>query len=922
MKSLHFAIAVLSFALLSCSTPAEKAAEALAWRIVPDYAKRIEFKEVAEGEDFYEISTKDGGIIIKGNSANSLAAGLGRYLDEAGIDVSWYASAQVECPEEMPLPERIITSKALVPQRFFLNYCTFGYTMAWWQWEEWERLIDWMALHGINLPLAITGQEAVWQSVWKKYGLTDDEIRSYFTGPAHLPWHRMCNIDGVDGPLPQGWIDSQAKLQKQIVRRERQLGMKPVLPAFGGHVPARIKELYPDAKITDVSLWGGFPEENRCHFLSPEDPLYKQIQKDFISKQTKLFGTDHIYGFDLFNEVEAPSWDPETLAGIGRNAYESVAQADSEAQWLQMGWMFYNDRRHWTPENVEAYLSAVPKGKVTILDYYTEHTPIWTVTEKFYGQPYIFCYLGNFGGNTRLAGPFRKMSERITDALENGNAGGIGCTLEGFGINRWMFEYTLSRAWDTGVSDDDYLQSLDRRHHSPDGFWKNMADSIYLRGSFSEGPLICDRPCPEKWSSWRVINSTPYKPEVLERAFHTLVEHGGNSRIYRADIAEIGCQVLGNRFLALRDRFTEECRSGSVEKATETASEMRDILSRADALASTHPEMRLDKWLSSAERFGESPEERAYYRHNALHLITTWGYSERLNDYANRLWGGLVKEYYAPRWELFFERMLSAAAEKRPFDQKAFNQECWELEQRLLEEIPCNEKSETTLLTYNVGAFGKYRDSLQDIAQFIREQGASYVALQELDSCNRRHNVFQLSLLADALGYNGHFARAFPFAGGAYGNGVVSAGPVLKSFTVPLPQFEGSEPRSIAVVETEDMVFASTHLDFKTSSKEQAAVVNEWFSTNYSGYDKPVILCGDMNSLPGSDTIRELEKCWTRLSGTEPTYSTENPHGCIDYILHLKGSKPVEVVSAGVIDTGVSDLSDHLPVKVTLEEKD
>lgn len=75
----------------------------------------------------------------------------------------------------------------------------------------------------------------------------------------------------------------------------------------------------------------------------------------------------------VFQEIS--SWDPETLAGIGRNAYESVAQADSEAQWLQMGWMFYNDRRHWTPENVEAYLSAVPKGKVTILDYYTEHTP-------------------------------------------------------------------------------------------------------------------------------------------------------------------------------------------------------------------------------------------------------------------------------------------------------------------------------------------------------------------------------------------------------------------------------------------------------------------------------------------------------------------------------------------------------------------
>lgn len=29
------------------------------------------------------------------------------------------------------------------------------------------REIDWMALQGINLPLAFTGQEAIWQKVFK-----------------------------------------------------------------------------------------------------------------------------------------------------------------------------------------------------------------------------------------------------------------------------------------------------------------------------------------------------------------------------------------------------------------------------------------------------------------------------------------------------------------------------------------------------------------------------------------------------------------------------------------------------------------------------------------------------------------------------------------------------------------------------------
>ena len=75
--------------------------------------------------------------------------------------------------------------------------------MTWWKWSDWEHFIDWMALNGINMPLAITGQEAIWYKVWSKLGLTDEEIRGYFTGPAHLPWHRMCNLDGWQKPPTQ-----------------------------------------------------------------------------------------------------------------------------------------------------------------------------------------------------------------------------------------------------------------------------------------------------------------------------------------------------------------------------------------------------------------------------------------------------------------------------------------------------------------------------------------------------------------------------------------------------------------------------------------------------------------------------------------------------------------------------------------------
>ena len=40
-------------------------------------------------------------------------------------------------------------------------------SFAWWDWKRWEKEIDWMALQGINLPLAFTGQEAIWQKVFQ-----------------------------------------------------------------------------------------------------------------------------------------------------------------------------------------------------------------------------------------------------------------------------------------------------------------------------------------------------------------------------------------------------------------------------------------------------------------------------------------------------------------------------------------------------------------------------------------------------------------------------------------------------------------------------------------------------------------------------------------------------------------------------------
>ena len=228
-----------------------------------------------------------------------------------------------------------------------------------------------------------------------------------------------------------------------------------------------------------------------------------------------------------------------------------------------------------------------------------------------------------------------------------------------------------------------------------------------------------------------------------------------------------------------------------------------------------------------------------------------------------------------------------------------------------------------TLVSYNVGVFSKYVDNtVPQVADVIRGADATLVALNELDSCNRRHATFQLKELSDELGgWDYQFASAFPFADGAYGNGIVSRDRVISRYRVHLPKSDGSEPRSVAVVETDRCVFASVHLDYvgERSQIDQVNALNDWFKAVYTGTKKPVFLCGDFNAQPDSETIRLMRESWTQLSGTDFTYSTTNPHECIDYVFSWKEAAPVEVLSSEVLTAGTETLSDHFPVKVVVK---
>ena len=676
MKRIFYLFATAIISLVAHADADVDQATALAYRLSPRLAQKVEFVKInplQKGQDIYSLTGADNKVVIGGNNANSMAVGLNRYLTHyCHTTVSWYSDIDVDLPAALPNVDRDEQVSARVPQRFFLNYCTYGYTMTFWGWKEWERLIDWMALNGINLPLNITGQEAVWQKVWMKMGMTADETRNYFTGPSYLPWHRMANIDHWCGPLPQEWLDGQVELQQKILERERALNMRPVLPAFAGHVPARLRELFPDADIKQLSPWQEFPEDCLTYFLNSEDPLFAKIQKSFIEEQTALFGTDHIYGFDPFNEVDPPVWDPAYIGRVTKHMYNSLRAVDKKAEWLLMAWFFFYNK-NWTAERVKAMMNAVPKGKLTLLDYHCDNTEVWRMRDGFSGQNFLWCYLGNFGGNTVVQGNPKESKARLETALAEAgkNLRGVGSTLEGLDVQQACYEAIFDHVWTTGDSEQDVINNIADRHagavndHARKA-WEILYNDALKNPGGNRGELMNIQP---KMNFAHHYTKFDAHDDALLAAWRELLQQDSVvTDAMKIDIITIGRQLLDGIFKTEKKAFDDAFGKRDRNAMTAHATLMKELLRDADKLNSYQEYCTLEKWVDLARSLGMAEDVKNYYQMNATRLITTWG--GNINDYANRNLNGLISDYYTKRWDTYLDEAFTALNNGTGWDDK------------------------------------------------------------------------------------------------------------------------------------------------------------------------------------------------------------------------------------------------------------
>ncbi|CAN6300862.1 unnamed protein product [Urochloa humidicola] len=719
------------------ASPAEQevAAAGVLRRLLPSHARSFSFQIDSKGSvcgesSCFRISNAVGNpdkggaeILIQGTTGVELVSGLHWYLKYwCGAHISWDKTggaqlASVPSPGSLPrVKGEGVKIERPVPWNYYQNVVTSSYSFVWWDWKRWEKEIDWMALQGINLPLAFTGQEAIWQKVFKTFNVTDRDLDDFFGGPAFLAWARMGNLHGWGGPLSQNWLDQQLALQKKIISRMIELGMVPVLPSFSGNVPAVFSKLFPSANITRLGDWNTVDADPRyccTYLLGPSDALFLEVGQAFIRQQLKEYGdVTNIYSCDTFNENTPPTNEPVYISSLGSAVYEAMARGNKNAVWLMQGWLFYSDAAFWKEPQMKALLHSVPIGKMVVLDLFADVKPIWKISSQFYGVPYIWCLLHNFGGNIEMYGILDSIATGPIDARTSYNSTmiGVGMCMEGIEQNPVVYDLTSEMAFrNKKVEVEDWLKTYSCRRYGQtnteiEKAWRYLYRTIYNctdgiadhnKDYIVEFPDISPSSFGSQLSKRsgmsisinhrrfflsEVSGSLPhphlwYSTKEAIRALELFLNAGNDfskSLTYRYDLIDLTRQCLSK---LANDVYLDAMRSYQKKDSNGLNSHTKrflEIIVDIDTLLAADDNFLLGPWLESAKSLAVTENECKQYEWNARTQVTMWydnteTEQSKLHDYANKFWSGLMKSYYLPRASKYFAYLTRSLQENRSF---------------------------------------------------------------------------------------------------------------------------------------------------------------------------------------------------------------------------------------------------------------
>lgn len=692
-RNIMVGLMLLVVAQLFAATPIDGLLE----RIDRGASRKFATETVKSDRDFFEIGSRDGKVLVRGNNYVSIASGINWYLKyRLGVHLAWN-SMHAKLPAKLPLVQTTERHDTDIKYRYYLNYCTLSYSMAFWDWKRWEQELDWMALHGINLCLDIVGTDVVWRNVLKKLGYSNDEANAFVAGPAFQAWWLMNNLEGWGGPNSDNWYRQRETLQKQILKRMKELGIKVCLPGYSGMVPHDAnKRLGLD--VADPGNWNG--SYKRPAFLQPTDKRFAEIASLYYREQEKLFGKADFYSMDPFHEGgNARGVD---LQAAGKAIMGAMKAVNPNAVWVVQAWGAcpYQDM-----------IRNLKNGDMLVLDLYSENRPQWGDPEStwyrkdgFNGHNWAYCMLLNFGGNVGLFGKIQHVIDEYYKARQSQFAStlrGVGLTMEAIENNPVMYELVSELPWRGEKFDwSEWLHGyVEARYGNINNSkvqqaWLFLAKSIYgapakLTEQGCHESVLCARPALDVYqvSTWSEMEEY-YNPDDVIRAARLMVEASRDVKAnanFCYDLVDITRQAIAEQARLVYGEVVAAYKAKDRTMFAHATKQFLDILLQQDTLLSSMPDFMVGRWIGQARSLGTSAAESDHYEWNARVQITTWGNrdaAERggLREYAHKEWNGVLRDFYYPRWKAYFDALAATLDGKpmREFDFYAMDEK-WTL---------------------------------------------------------------------------------------------------------------------------------------------------------------------------------------------------------------------------------------------------
>ncbi len=666
---LSLAIAMLVFAPAELSAAKEqnpKAVTDLLQRVTKAADKFVTVldSELATkaNEEVFIIGSQDGKPCIQGSTLSALTTGINWYLNHtARVNIAWNQPSVDLSAISLPLPTGEERHATTAPYRYYLNYCTFSYSMSVWTWERWQQEIDWMALHGINMPLQIVGLDVVWYDLLvKDLKYSKADANKFIAGPCFQAWWGMNNLEGWGGPNPEWWYERQRELADKILTRQRELGMEPVLPGYSGMVPSDITQKKGYA-ANNQGNWCSFV---RPYILDPNSKAFAEVAKLYYERLEDVMGTSRYYSMDPFHEgANTTGIDvPSAYRKIG----DAMTAARSDAQWVIQFWQWSGDQYH--------VLSQIAKGKLIVLDLYSDaHSHFG----DYKGHDAIYCILPNFGGRTGFFGRLGKvMTDYFTQKRNNANLKGIGATPEAIEQVPVLYDALFELPWrSTAPNEEQWVNDYATARYGQQNAlaqeaWQKLSRSSLACPTSLQGPMeavLCARPALSvgSVSSWGGTGIF-YDPQEVAAAAHLLLQSGLQCENMSYDLTDIARQALTDYGYYLLKAINQAYTQGDKATYRQRRDAYLQLILDLDELLSTNSNFMLGRWTQLArgiadEAEGTTEADRQWLElYNARTIITTWGDRAQaegggLRDYSYREWAGMLKDYYYPRWKQFFD---------------------------------------------------------------------------------------------------------------------------------------------------------------------------------------------------------------------------------------------------------------------------